>query len=82
MKKVIQVPMDEALLENLNHVSKRQNRPRADVIREACSYYIDQLQVSELDTAYQRGYERIPENGVCPEAQLAVIAQVLPEEEW
>ncbi len=82
MKKVIQVPMDEALLENLNYVSKRQDRPRADLIREACLHYLEQLQVSELDTAYQRGYERIPEHSACGEAQIAVMAQVLPEEEW
>lgn len=82
MKKVIQVPIDENLLNELNDVSKRQERSRADLIREACQHYLRSIEAHELDTAYQQGYERIPEEAISGEAQLAVMAQVLPVEDW
>lgn len=42
-KKVIQVPVDEALLDALNRLSKKQNKARSELIRQACEQYLRQL---------------------------------------
>jgi len=82
VKKVIQVPVDEELLKNLDSLSKRQRRARAEVIRQACSRYLQQVEDEELDKLYQQGYRRIPEEPEAGEAQIAVSGEVLSKESW
>jgi metal-responsive CopG/Arc/MetJ family transcriptional regulator len=81
-KKVIQVPVDEDLLRNLDKLSKRQQRARSEVIRNACVRYLQQVEDEELDKIYQQGYMRVPEELAAGEAQTSIIAEVLPEESW
>lgn len=81
-KKVIQVPLDEGLLKDLNNLSKKQHKARAKVIREACQHYLLEAEREEMDRLYQRGYERIPETSEFGEAQLAVLGEVLSKETW
>ncbi len=68
-KKVIQVPIDEDLLYILDLVSKRQNKARAVLIREACSSYLRQIENDELDRSYRQGYKKIPEETAIGEVQ-------------
>jgi len=82
VKKVIQVPVDEELLIALDQRSRKQNRARAELIREACQCYLAQVESEELDRLYQRGYERVPEGPELGEAQIGVAGEVLPEESW
>jgi metal-responsive CopG/Arc/MetJ family transcriptional regulator len=82
VKKVIQVPVDEGLLGALDRTSRRQNRARAELIREACQCYLEQVESEEMDRLYQQGYERLPEEPELGEAQIALAGAVLPEESW
>jgi metal-responsive CopG/Arc/MetJ family transcriptional regulator len=82
MKKIIQVPVDENLLDDLDAISKEQHKPRAKLIREACTYYVHKLETDELDKAYQKGYKRVPEPTDIAEAQLAISSRVIAEESW
>lgn len=82
MKKIIQVPVDESLLYDLDTLSREQHKPRAELIREACTYYMHKLETDEMDKAYQKGYKRMPELTDVAEAQAAISSQVLGEESW
>ena len=82
VKKVIQVPIDEELLKNLDSLSKRRHKARAEVIRQACLRYLQQVEYEELDRLYQQGYIRIPEEPEVGEIQIAVSGEVLSKESW
>jgi metal-responsive CopG/Arc/MetJ family transcriptional regulator len=81
-KKVIQVPVDELLLKDLNTVSKKQRKARSELIREACAYYLKLVEREELDRLYRNGYKKIPEDAEVSKAQLKVIGEILPGESW
>ena len=81
-KKVIQVPVDEELLKNLNRFSKKQHKTRSEVIREACVIYLARAKEEELDRIYREGYKRIPEDPDAGKAQAALLAKRLPKESW
>ena len=81
-KKVIQVPVDEGLLKQLDSLSKRQHKTRSGLIREACLRYLHEIEQSELDRLYQRGYERIPEDAGTGEIQIAVSGEFMIKESW
>lgn len=81
-KKVIQVPVDEELLVALDETSRKQNKARAELIREACRCYLEGVESEELDRLYQQGYERVPEGPDLGEAQIGLAAEILPEESW
>lgn len=82
VKKVIQVPVDENLLEALGRESKKQSRARAELIREACERYLKQIENEALDKLYREGYEKIPEEPEVAGAQVALAGQVLSGESW
>ena len=81
-KKIIQVPLDEELLKTLSRLSRRQQRSRSELIREACRRYIEVLTREELDRVYEEGYRCLPETTGVAKAQEAVAGQVLGEERW
>jgi len=81
-KKIIQVPMEEKLLYDLNDMAKKQNKPRAEFIREACVKYIAETREEELDRQYIEGYKRIPEDTSWAEAQEKILGEVWPRESW
>lgn len=81
-KKVIQVPIDERLLKDLDNLSKKQHQARSELIRQACLHYLREIEYEELDRAYQEGYMRIPEEPTIGEAQLAMLDEVIAEEAW
>ena len=82
VKRVIQVPVDEKLLTELDRVSKKQSEARSEIIRRACRQYLDQVESEEMDYQYQQGYRRLPENTGVGEAQLLLVGEILPEETW
>ena len=82
VKKVIQVPVDDELLKDLNQLSKKQRKTRAELIRQACQRYLRQVEDEELDRLYQQGYERVPEEPVLGEVQITLAGQVIPKELW
>jgi metal-responsive CopG/Arc/MetJ family transcriptional regulator len=60
--KVIQVPMDEALLNAVNERARSRRSTRAGLIREACEEYLHRLDQPALDRKYVEGYRRKPES--------------------
>jgi metal-responsive CopG/Arc/MetJ family transcriptional regulator len=82
VKKVIQVPVDKELLNCLDRVSNKQQRARAELIREACLIYLRQVEEEEMDKIYRRGYEKMPESEDTGRAQAALTGSILPEERW
>ncbi len=81
-KRVIQVPLDETLLKDLNSLSKSQRKTRSALIRQACQYYLKQAENDKLDKLYQEGYMRIPEKLEAGEAQTSIAGEILPGESW
>ena len=81
-KKVIQVPVDEVLLKELDSVSKKQQRARSELIRQACRHYLRQVEHEELDKLYKQGYEKIPEEAEIGEAQIAIAGEIVSGESW
>ncbi|MEW6033744.1 MAG: ribbon-helix-helix protein, CopG family [Chloroflexota bacterium] len=81
-KKVIQVPVDEGLLKDLDDLSKKQRKARSELIRQACLRYLQEVEYEELDRLYQQGYMRIPEEPGAGEVQVAVSGQFLSRESW
>jgi metal-responsive CopG/Arc/MetJ family transcriptional regulator len=82
VKKVIQVPVDEDLLKNLDNLSKKQRLARSEVIRQACARYVRQVEDEELDKLYQQGYLRVPEEPEAGETQVALSTDILSKESW
>lgn len=81
-RKVIQVPVDEELLIALDQRSREQNKARAELIREACQSYLEQVESEEQDRLYQQGYEKVPEGPQLGKAQIDLAGEILPEESW
>lgn len=82
VKKVIQVPVDEELLRDLNNLSKKQRKARSELIRQACLNYLQQVEHEELDRLYQQGYVRIPEEPETGESQVAMSGEFMSKESW
>ncbi len=81
-KKVIQVPVDEGLLKDLDDLSKKQRKARSELIRQACRIYLQQAKQEEMDRLYQQGYEKIPEEAELGEVQVAVAGEIMSKESW
>ena len=81
-KKVIQVPFDDRLLTELNTLSKKQDKTRSELIREACARYVAEVEEAELDRIYVEGYRKIPDDPAFGEAGLELLKEIFPEESW
>ncbi len=81
-KKVIQVPVDERLLKDLDSLSRKQRKARAELIRQACWLYLRQVELEELDKLYRRGYQKVPEEAGIGEAQITLANEIMSREPW
>ena len=81
-KRVIQVPVDERLLDDLNAMCERRGQRRSELIREACQRCLRQAEQERMDEIYGRGYGRVPEEPAVGQTQAALSGQVLSEETW
>ena len=82
VKKVIQVPMDGDLLDRLDCLSKKRQRPRAELIRDACRAFLRKTEIEEMDRVYQEGYEKYPEDPDAGMPAALMMAEILEEEPW
>jgi len=80
--KVIQVSMPQPLLEAVTRRAKAQQESRAAFIRRALERYLAELREQEMDEAYIRGYQRIPEEVSIGESGAKLASMVFSEEEW
>lgn len=60
-KKVIQVPIPQDLLAQLDAAAEQRGESRASFIREACTEYIASSRRADLVRQYIEGYTRFPE---------------------
>ena len=82
VKKIIQVPIDEEFLKDLDSLSKKQRKARAELIRQACLLYLQRVKNEDLDEIYQKGYKRIPEEPGAGEVQISMSGEILSKEPW
>lgn len=80
--KVIQVPMDDKLLREMNRKAKASRSSRAALIRKACEEFIRKLEEEELERQYVEGYRRKPENPAWGKIGSRLAAEVWPREDW
>jgi len=80
--KVIQVSMPQSLLEAVTRCARAQQESRAAFIRRALERYLAELREQEMDEAYIRGYQRIPEDIQVAEVNAILAAEVVPQGEW
>lgn len=81
-KKVIQVPVNQDLLADLDRLAEKQNTPRAEVIRQACRQFLKRAEQEELESLYREGYKQTPETPQLAEAQLDLTGRVIAQEQW
>ena len=82
MSKIIQVPIDDPLLDELDKASMEQRISRSALVRAACRDFLRRLRERKLDDLYEQGYRRIPEGAEAGEWQARATAEVLPKETW
>jgi predicted transcriptional regulator len=80
--RIIQVPIDEPLLRQLDKLSRQRRQSRAAVIREACAKYVASARDAELERRYIEGYRRFPESTVDSAERVKLAGEVWGEEEW
>ena len=89
--KIIQIPVPEELLRELDELSQKRGESRSAVIREACVKYVTSLEDAERNRRDEEGYRRMYAS-LKPgeksfeerlgEAQLAMLGDLLPAEDW
>jgi metal-responsive CopG/Arc/MetJ family transcriptional regulator len=82
LKKIIQIPIDEELLEQIDETSRVLAESRAAFIREACRLRLRSLEGSKLDRIYVEGYQRMPENTAWAKVGAELLSRRLPKEKW
>ena len=86
--KIIQVPVPEDLLRELDELSQKRGESRSAVIREACAKYVTSLEENDLDRQYIEGYARMREKMKgrrsleerIAESQMAMLSEILPDQ--
>jgi metal-responsive CopG/Arc/MetJ family transcriptional regulator len=80
--KIIQVPIEEELLKQIDETAGIVAESRAAFIREACQQRLKTLQNNELDRLYIEGHQSHPENLDWAESSAKLLAKRLPKEKW
>ncbi|MBU1670800.1 MAG: ribbon-helix-helix domain-containing protein [Actinobacteria bacterium] len=80
-KKIIQVPIDIELLEELDGLAVAKGVSRSQLIRESCERYARAEREAEMDAAYVEGYRKHPESDEWGTLGAALLAAKLEEED-
>lgn len=80
--KIIQVPMEEELLKQIDATAGIVAESRAAFIREACQQRLKSLHAKELDRLYIEGHQSRPENLAWAESSARLLSKRLPKEKW
>jgi len=81
-KKIIQVPIEDELLEQIDTTAGVVAESRAAFIREACKQRLKSLETKELDHRYIEGYRKKPEEPDWAETSAKLLSKRLPKEKW
>ena len=80
--KIIQVPMEEELLKQIDATAGVVAESRAAFIREACQQRLKSLRAKELDRLYIEGHQSHPEDLDWAESSAKLLSKRLPKEKW
>jgi len=80
--KIIQVPMEEELLKQIDASAGIVAESRAAFIREACQQRLKNLHVKELDRLYVEGHQSHPEDLDWAKSSAKLLSKRLPKEKW
>ena len=80
--KIIQVPMEEELLKQIDATAGIVAESRAAFIREACQQRLKTLRSQELDRLYIEGHQSHPENLDWARSSAKLLSKRLPKEKW
>jgi metal-responsive CopG/Arc/MetJ family transcriptional regulator len=80
--KVIQVPMEEELLRQIDATAGIVAESRAAFIREACQQRLKSLRTRDLDRLYTEGHRSRPENLDWAQSSAKLLSKRLPKEKW
>ena len=80
--KIIQVPIGEELLKQIDATAGIVEESRAAFIREACQQRLKSLQAKDLDRLYSEGHENRPENLDWAETSAKLLSKRLSKEKW
>ncbi|MBI2347616.1 MAG: hypothetical protein HYV05_03065 [Deltaproteobacteria bacterium] len=81
-KKIVQVPIEDELLEQIDTTAGVVAESRAAFIREACKQRLKSLETKELDRRYMEGYRKKPEELDWAETSVKLLAKRLAKEKW
>lgn len=79
---IIQVPMEEELLKQIDTTAGIVAESRAAFIREACQQRLKSLHAKELDRLYIEGHQSNPEDLSWSESSAGLLSKRLPKEKW
>jgi hypothetical protein len=80
--KIIQVPMEEKLLKQIDEAAGVVAESRSAFIREACQQRLKSLQGEILDRVYIEGHQKHPENVDWARSSAKLLSKRLPKEKW
>jgi metal-responsive CopG/Arc/MetJ family transcriptional regulator len=80
--KVIQVPMEEELLKQIDATAGILAESRSAFIREACQQRLKSLHAKELDRLYIEGHQKHPEDVDWAQSSAKLLSKRLPKEKW
>ena len=80
--KVVQVPMEEKLLKQIDATTGIVSESRAAFIREARQQRLKSLRAKELDRLYIDGHQSHPEDLDWAESSANLLSKRLPKEKW
>jgi metal-responsive CopG/Arc/MetJ family transcriptional regulator len=81
-KQIIQVPMEQELLKQIDATAGIVAESRAAFIREACQQRLKSLRAKELDRLYIEGHQSHPETLEWAENSAKLLSKRLPKEKW
>ena len=79
--KIVQVPMDEYLLKQIDESAGTVAESRAAFIRNACQERLKDLQAKELDRLYAEGHQRHPEDLEWAKRSAKLLSKTTTERE-
>ena len=80
--RIIQVPMNEDLLNQIDATARVVAESRSAFIREACQQRLKSLHAKELDRSYIEGHQSHPESLDWAESSAKLLSKRLPKEKW
>ena len=80
--KTIRVALEDGLLTEVDRLVDGRFKNRAEFINRACAFFMRYLKEQQLDQAYKRGYEQIPEASEMGEVSALLASNIMEKEDW